>query len=258
MTEGKCIKRSIIKNPELKVCRTLTFLRTDEGLFSGVQALMGLQLSALDERFPAVRIITQVRSFTWDGKRSVSVMSEHMYGSQGRHWPVCVRLCAWSDFSRGKTRLQMLQRMRLEEFSPSLISSRTVSARGRPRRMPSWNKTAGTCMLDRVMHMWPWSRGLHRGPEMEFFMCDIFIFKHLAHAFIQRDLFRLYIYYQYMCSLGIEPTTFALLTQCTTTEPQEHKCDVKKRLKQNWRDTPVIEHARSKVERTSNSVHFLH
>ncbi len=25
---------------------------------------------------------------------------------------------------------------------------------------------------------------------------------------------------QYMCSLGIEPTTFALLTQCSTTEPQ--------------------------------------
>ncbi len=28
---------------------------------------------------------------------------------------------------------------------------------------------------------------------------------------------------QYMCFLGIEPTTFALLTQCSTTEPQEHK-----------------------------------
>ncbi len=27
--------------------------------------------------------------------------------------------------------------------------------------------------------------------------------------------FRLYIY-QYVCSLGIEPTTFALLTQCST------------------------------------------
>ncbi len=25
-----------------------------------------------------------------------------------------------------------------------------------------------------------------------------------------------------MCSLGIEPTTFALLTQCSTTESQEH------------------------------------
>ncbi len=31
-----------------------------------------------------------------------------------------------------------------------------------------------------------------------------------------------YTYFcQYMCSLGIEPTTFALLTQCSTTEPQE-------------------------------------
>ncbi len=34
--------------------------------------------------------------------------------------------------------------------------------------------------------------------------------------------FRLYIFWQYACSLGIEPTTFALLTQCSTTEPQEH------------------------------------
>ncbi len=34
-----------------------------------------------------------------------------------------------------------------------------------------------------------------------------------------------YTYFcQYMCSLGIEPTSFALLTQCSTTEPQEH-CD---------------------------------
>ncbi len=33
-----------------------------------------------------------------------------------------------------------------------------------------------------------------------------------------------------MCSLGIEPTTFALLTQCSTTEPQEHTlCNVNKR-----------------------------
>ncbi len=49
---------------------------------------------------------------------------------------------------------------------------------------------------------------------------------HSADAFIQSDLhhFRLYIYCQYVCSLGIEPTTFALLTQCSTTEPQEHWC----------------------------------
>ncbi len=31
-----------------------------------------------------------------------------------------------------------------------------------------------------------------------------------------------YTYFgQYMCSLGIKPTTFALLTQCSTSEPQE-------------------------------------
>ncbi len=29
-------------------------------------------------------------------------------------------------------------------------------------------------------------------------------------------------FYQYMCSLGIEPTALALLTQCSTTEPQEY------------------------------------
>ncbi len=46
-------------------------------------------------------------------------------------------------------------------------------------------------------------------------------FMYLADAFIQSDLhfyilFRLYIFFcQYMCSLGIEPTTFALLTQCS-------------------------------------------
>ncbi len=50
------------------------------------------------------------------------------------------------------------------------------------------------------------------------------LYLHLSDAFIQSDLlFRLYIYFcQYMCSLGIEPTTFALLTQCSTTEPLEH------------------------------------
>ncbi len=30
------------------------------------------------------------------------------------------------------------------------------------------------------------------------------------------------MYCKYVCSLGIEPTTFALLTQCSTTGPQEH------------------------------------
>ncbi len=30
------------------------------------------------------------------------------------------------------------------------------------------------------------------------------------------------LFFQYVCSLGIEPTTFALLKQCSTTEPREH------------------------------------
>ncbi len=40
---------------------------------------------------------------------------------------------------------------------------------------------------------------------------------HLADAFIQSDLLIQVIHFfcQYMCSLGIEPTTFALLTQCS-------------------------------------------
>ncbi len=52
-----------------------------------------------------------------------------------------------------------------------------------------------------------------------------FTFMHLADAFIQSDLQCIqviHMFCQYMCSLGIEPTTFALLTQCSTTEPQEH------------------------------------
>ncbi len=52
-----------------------------------------------------------------------------------------------------------------------------------------------------------------------------FTFMHLADAFIQSDLQCIQVIHffcQYMCSLGIEPTTFALLKQCSTTEPQEH------------------------------------
>ncbi len=48
---------------------------------------------------------------------------------------------------------------------------------------------------------------------------------HLADAFIQSNLQYLQVIYfvrQYVCSLGIEPTTFALLMQCSTPEPQEH------------------------------------
>ncbi len=37
------------------------------------------------------------------------------------------------------------------------------------------------------------------------------------------NAFRLYMFCQRVCSLGIEPTTFALLTQCPNPEPQEHR-----------------------------------
>ncbi len=46
----------------------------------------------------------------------------------------------------------------------------------------------------------------------------IFTFMHLADAFIQSDLQciqALHLYCQYVCSLGIKPTTFALLMQCS-------------------------------------------
>ncbi len=51
-----------------------------------------------------------------------------------------------------------------------------------------------------------------------------FTFMHLADAFIQSNLQCIQaIHFDclYVCSLGIEPTTFALLTQCSTTESQE-------------------------------------
>ncbi len=48
-----------------------------------------------------------------------------------------------------------------------------------------------------------------------------FTFMHLADAFIQSDVQWIH-FCQYVCSLGIEPTTFSVLTQCSTTEPQEH------------------------------------
>ncbi len=61
-----------------------------------------------------------------------------------------------------------------------------------------------------------------------------FTFMHLADAFIQSDLQCIIhgytFFYQYVCSLGIEPTTFALLTQCSTTEPQEHTMDLVQRI----------------------------
>ncbi len=41
---------------------------------------------------------------------------------------------------------------------------------------------------------------------------------HLSDTFIQSDLKciqAIHLYCQYVCFLGIEPTTFALLTQCS-------------------------------------------
>ncbi len=51
----------------------------------------------------------------------------------------------------------------------------------------------------------------------------VFSFMHLADRFYPAiHIFSGYTYFcQYMCSLKIEPTTFALLTQSYTTEPQE-------------------------------------
>ncbi len=50
-------------------------------------------------------------------------------------------------------------------------------------------------------------------------------FMNLASAFIQSDLHciqAIHFFCQYVCSLGMNPQPFALLTQCSTTEPQEH------------------------------------
>ncbi len=47
-----------------------------------------------------------------------------------------------------------------------------------------------------------------------------FTFMHLADAFIQSDLQCIQAIHVF--SVRIEPTTFVLLTQCSTTEPQEH------------------------------------
>ncbi len=49
---------------------------------------------------------------------------------------------------------------------------------------------------------------------------------HSADAFFQSDFVHSgYTFFQCVCvcSLGIEPRTLALLTQCSTTDPQEHR-----------------------------------
>jgi len=53
----------------------------------------------------------------------------------------------------------------------------------------------------------------------------IYIYKKMTiHLRIYQTLQRLrifFFFFQYVCSLGIVPQPFALLTQCSTTEPQE-------------------------------------
>ncbi len=47
---------------------------------------------------------------------------------------------------------------------------------------------------------------------------EIHHYLHLPDVFIQSDLQciqAIHLYCQYVCSMGIEPTTFALLTQCS-------------------------------------------
>ncbi len=41
-------------------------------------------------------------------------------------------------------------------------------------------------------------------------------------------------FHRYVCSLGIEPTTFALLTQRSTTEPQEQEFQIHTVKELHW------------------------
>ncbi len=62
----------------------------------------------------------------------------------------------------------------------------------------------------------------------QFFLCIYISHLHLSDAFIQSDLQCIQdinLYYQYVCSLGIEPTTFALLTQCSNHWATETLCN---------------------------------
>ncbi len=57
-------------------------------------------------------------------------------------------------------------------------------------------------------------------------MLDIYIYAFSRCFYPKRLIQVIHLYCQYMCFLGIEPTTFALLTQCSTTEPQEQTCQI--------------------------------
>ncbi len=55
-----------------------------------------------------------------------------------------------------------------------------------------------------------------------------------------------------MRSLGIEPTTFALLTQCSTTEPQEHYRTIGKQLGEKATTVGAIIRKWKKFKMTAN------
>ncbi len=56
----------------------------------------------------------------------------------------------------------------------------------------------------------------------------------IADTFIQSDFVHSGIHFQYVCSLGLNPRPFALLTQFSTTESQEHSYD------NNTRKTVIV------------------
>ncbi len=56
-----------------------------------------------------------------------------------------------------------------------------------------------------------------------------------------------------MCSLGIEPTTFALLMQCSTTEPQEH---LEERRILNF--VMIVRHLSSRDSQIYSKIMFTH
>ncbi len=82
---------------------------------------------------------------------------------------------------------------------------------------------------------------------------DSFItFMHLADAFIQSDLlwilFRLYIFFFFFISMCVpwelNPRPFALLTQCSTTEPKEHYAFIKRARCKNAYFAAVMENSK--------------
>ncbi len=67
-----------------------------------------------------------------------------------------------------------------------------------------------------------WISDIHCNFQTAFYTTHFTFTRHFLSKATYFSVFRLYIFCQCVCSLGIEPTTFALLTQCSTTEPQEH------------------------------------